>query len=656
MSQPKSDHSKTWFRPDIEGLRGIAILMVVLGHAGVPGFSGGFVGVDIFFVISGFVITGLLLRELRQTSEVNFLAFYARRARRLLPAFATMLIIATAVLPILPDVDQRLQIRSAFWAALWSSNIYFTLADFGYFDLSARDSMFLHTWSLGVEEQFYLIWPIFLVISWKLAHASGARVFVKMILVVVVVGFIGALLATSLWPVRAYYLMPFRLWELAAGGVCSIYTAYWHKCGNAKKIFAGGAALLIIACATISETSPYPGWLALLPVVGTICLILAGSDAEAAFTRPLASPMFMSLGRVSYGWYLWHWPVLVLARRLGHTSAVATLVAISTSLIVAIVSYLLIERFSRHARITNFKHAVLIGVFTSLLLALLPSCVRAVRHVAGDEGVSAVERRIASTIAKPQIYSIPGCDEWYMSDRLVPCAFSAGVDARNTAVILGDSAGLQWFPALANVFGNAGWNIVVLTKSACPIVDAPYFYPRIHRWYLECEIWRGAAISYVQKIRPGLVVVGSAGYAFTPQQWTWGSRRVMQQLLRGAGRVLVMMPSPRLPFDGPTCVIANAAIRMGRETPDACSVKLTDAEDRVVIDALTHAVAGVEGASILNMNDVVCPQGRCAAWANGGLVYRDSQHLNAPFVESLTPILAKRMASYIGDPISSAAQ
>lgn len=638
----RSSSSGNGFRPDIEGLRGVAILMVVLGHAGVRGFGGGFTGVDVFFVISGFLITGLLVRELRETSRIDFWAFYARRARRLLPAFAVMMLCAwVALVLVAPGADTKLQKWSGLWAALWTSNVYFSLANFGYFESSARDSMFLHTWSLGVEEQFYLIWPALLALVWRVSKRKPEALFAA-VAIVAAIGIVMSVVATWQWPVAAYYLMPFRLWELAVGGCCVFLSpAAGARLGRWRGGLLG-AVLLAGTCMGLSERFAYPGAWAALPVIGA-ALLLVGTTG--ILSRCLTSAPLTVIGRVSYSWYLWHWPALALAHRLGRDDSLAVATAVLGSFAAALLSYLLVERNTRHRTITDARQAVLTGVLGSALLALLPSTWFALGRPRGQE-LTTTEARVRAMVNIPQIYSMPGCDEWYSSDRLVPCALDAD-EGKPQALVIGDSLGLHWFPALHRALTGMGWNVVVLTKSSCPMVDESFFYERIHRTYTECESWRRAAIDYIHKTRPGVVVIGSAGsYPFTQEQWTDGSRRFVEALRTGAAEVLVLAPSPRLPFDGPSCVIRNFDALQGG-AGDLCSARLADIEDRPVIDALGKAVEGVQGATVVNLNDIACPRGVCAAWVAGELAYRDAQHLNASYVLGLAEPIGKRLMPYL---------
>jgi peptidoglycan/LPS O-acetylase OafA/YrhL len=630
------------FRRDIEGLRGVAILMVVLGHARVPGFGGGFTGVDVFFVISGFLITGLLVRELRETSRVDFWAFYARRARRLLPAFAVMMLCTwIALFWTAPGADMPMQKWSGLWAALWASNIYFSFANFGYFESSALDSLFLHTWSLGVEEQFYLVWPALLAAVWAASRRNANALF-AIVVAVAVSGLLVSIAATRLWPVAAYYLMPFRLWELAVGGCCVFLSSVPSL--RAVRGSGGilGVVLLAATCGGLSENTAYPGAWAMLPVLGAALLVIGGNRFVSVC---LASAPLTLVGRISYSWYLWHWPMLALAHRLGRDDPAAVAVAVVGSLAVALASYLVVERTTRYRAITDARQAVVAGLLGSALVALLPSLGLTVARLRAPQ-FATTEDRVRAMTSMPLIYSIHGCDEWYLSDRLVPCMLESG-EGRPQAVVLGDSLGLHWFPALHRALTDAGWNVVVLTKSSCPMVDESFFYERIHRRFTECEAWRNAVVDYIGRTGPGIVVVGSAGsYPFTTDQWIAGSRRFLEALHGGAAKVVVLAPSPRLPFDGPSCVIRHFEALQGG-AGDLCTAPLVQIEDRGVIDALTKSIEGLRGTAIVNLNDIACPRGICSAWVAGELAYRDAQHLNASYVLGLATPVGARLAPYL---------
>ena len=335
----------TRFRPDIEGLRGVAILLVLLFHAaGSP--TGGFVGVDVFIVISGFLITALLLRELEQTGGVDLIGFYARRMRRLLPAAAVVvLVVLPAAFVALPPLDRVGAVVDGAASILLVANIRFALADGDYFSSIASPSPFLHFWSLSLEEQFYLLWPVLLLL---LVRGRYGRLIGAVGLLALFAGsFASSLVMVDTGPTWGFYSLPGRAWQFVAGGLLAFGPARLGKLPAPIAVIGGWAAAVLLAASAVSldRAVPYPGILALVPTAAAVVLIATGGNARGPGallrTRPLRF-----LGRISYSLYLWHWPLLVLpAAALGSAlepAAVASLTALS--IVVAWVSWWLLER------------------------------------------------------------------------------------------------------------------------------------------------------------------------------------------------------------------------------------------------------------------------------------------------------------------------
>jgi len=303
------------FRPDIEGLRGIAVLVVVLFHAGLAGVGGGFVGVDVFFVISGFLITGLLLREHDRTGRIAFLPFYARRARRLLPA-AIVVLVATliAALNLVAPLDRPAIGLDGAAAALSIGNIRFALASGDYFANVAAPSPFLHFWSLAVEEQFYLLWPALMLIVARGSHARG-RLVVGLVSLVVA-SFAANLVLTDVAANWAFYSLPTRAWELGLGGLAAVAVGAGmaERAPRALASLAGWLGLAAVAFATLTfdPDLAYPGVAALVPALGTTVLLASGRRRFGP-SLLLATAPLRFVGRISYSLYLVHWPILVLA-------------------------------------------------------------------------------------------------------------------------------------------------------------------------------------------------------------------------------------------------------------------------------------------------------------------------------------------------------
>lgn len=620
-------------RKDIEGLRAVAILLVVAAHAGMPGLAGGFIGVDVFFVLSGYLITGLLLNEYQRNGRLDFKTFYARRFRRLLPALALMLL-ATAWLAsqLLPPAQQAQHAQDGITAALWLSNVHFALTDIDYF--SAHTSLYLHTWSLGVEEQFYLVWPAFLALA--LMSRGGGSNRVRQLL-----GLLALLsLAACIWlswssAMMAFYLMPMRAWQFALGALVFLHATQGES-GQSATIFESshsrtaaapfGMALILITAICLDGQDRYPGLWALLPTLGTCALLLAGSQpggSNGLILNGLALPPMQWLGRMSYGWYLWHWPLLLLgASVFDMTNGWIRAGLVLLALLLAWLSYHLIEQPIRRARnwpLSAAKTILLALVVMALVVAGMLRWQEAALS-RPDEPVARMRGQV------PKIYGM-GCDSWFEDADLVPCVFEPETGpAHATFVVIGDSIGLQWFPAFAKLSERHGWRLVVLTKSACPMVDEPIYYQRIGRDYIECTQWRAKALEYLRELQPDAIVMGSSQtYDFTAEQWLHGTQRILAQLSDASPNIGILRATPVLPVLGEMCVNATTPLRDWLTRGLRCTGSASNVRDERVADALSLAAQGFQGVHLIDMNDAVCPGGTCGAVRDGMLVFRDAE-------------------------------
>lgn len=649
----KGHEYRLGYRADLEGLRALAILLVVAVHAGVPWLRGGFVGVDVFFVLSGFLITGLLVQEISNTGKLRFAEFYVRRLRRLLPALLAMvLVVSVLAWLLLAPAEQREQSTAAAMAAMWLSNIHFAFAPQDYFAPGTETNLFLHTWSLGVEEQFYLIWPALL--AWLLA-CDGERGIVRLkigMLVVGVASFAACVLLTYKAPQLAFYMMPLRAWQFAAGALAWLFfmvpraNAVPRAPGRRRARLAGwvGLALVVLAGLLFSGNIPYPGVYAVIPTLGAVGIIVAGCTmAEpAGVTRLLSWRPLQWIGGISYAWYLWHWPLLLLGRAVIGTDAPMYRVAwVLLSLLLAWLSCRVIEAPIRNHRLWLARPRMGILVALAVMIVANSLCLHWDGSASARMQTPLMQRYAAAHVDAPVIYGMD-CDDWYHSDRVHFCAFGPS-DAAHTVVLMGDSHAGQWFPAVAEAFHRPGWRVLVLTKSSCPMVDVPFFYARIGKEYTVCANWRAQALVQVAALKPDVVLLGSASYGFSETQWIDGTARVLAKLSPAVGHVYILRDTPALPFDGPGCL----AEHVGRPTwlglRHACSVRVSDAAAAQEYRWLQLAASRFGNVSLLDMDDAVCPRGVCSAQQQGKVVFRDAQHLTGSFAASLGPVLAERL-------------
>jgi peptidoglycan/LPS O-acetylase OafA/YrhL len=657
--------TKLSFRPDIQGLRAVAVALVILAHAGVAGFAGGYVGVDVFFVLSGYLITGLLLEERVATGTIRYGEFLARRLRRLLPAMLAMLLVVLIVSTIvLTPFEMRQQSRSFPYAAAWISNFFFSFAERDYFLALQDHDLFLHTWSLGVEEQFYLIWPwlVLLFVGFKARVAdrlSQGKVILVGFAMVFVASLVLSIYLSANLPLLAFYMMPSRFWQFALGsGVyVGMHMAFdWRAVSMGRKGKIGawiagltGVMLVICSAVLLSPDISYPGWYALAPSFGAALLIAAGRISDRAAAGPiLSSGLFVWIGDRSYSLYLWHWPILILGTATGISGLVAgKLVLVALTVALAMLSYRYIELpfWKGRFRTAIPKHVVVYAVTTIIVSVTAYNALE--RQVFG----SSVESLVADGYdprmdADPRVYlSGLHCDTGHFATQVVPCALGNPTGER-LAVLLGDSIGVQWSPAVSEVFPSPEWQILVLTKSACAIVDKTWHYNKAGGDYTVCTEWRNMVLDYIDMIAPDVLIIGSsATYNFTATDWVDGTTRVLQRVAPSVGHVVLIAGTPHLSFDGPSCLedpwrFSFRLINGDRE----CEEAMTETRSDVVANYLRQSASGFVNVGVVELGGLVCPDGRCAAQTTDGVViFRDEKHITASFARSLVPLFKNRL-------------
>ena len=353
-------------RNDLQGLRAVAVLLVALGHAGIRFLKGGFIGVDVFFVLSGFLITGLLLSEAFERRSISLLNFYVRRALRILPAAVLALIVTDVVAYLLLNLARAKQVMwDSIWSSFFAANIHFAR------EASEPPSPLLHFWTLGVEEQFYLVWPLLLAVFGvasirRLQHRPraepivDARATFRLLAVITVAGLASLAWSvhyTSTSPAAAYYSSLARAWELALGAALAIAASSLTDLSSRVRTILGWSGISAIACSAVlySGSTPLPGYAALLPTVGTALVIAAGiADLQPRFGvgRVLEQAPLRYVGDRSYSFYLWHWPALLIATGYaGHGLSVKTnLMLLFVAFGVSVVTYRFFENPIRHMR------------------------------------------------------------------------------------------------------------------------------------------------------------------------------------------------------------------------------------------------------------------------------------------------------------------
>jgi peptidoglycan/LPS O-acetylase OafA/YrhL len=668
------------FRPDVEGLRAVAVGLVVLFHAGVPHLTGGYVGVDVFFVISGFVITGLLLRERQGTGGTSILGFYARRVRRILPA-ATLVIVATvaAAYVVLGVVSGNYVADDGRWAAVFLANFHFEAVGTNYFTAALPPSPLQNYWSLSVEEQFYVVYPTLFLLVARVRGRFSLRTRMSVALgVVIVASYWLSVTQTASHPASAYFSPFTRAWELALGALVAVSTT-WLKHLPAQMAalltWAGLAAILYSAFAFDARTV-YPGSLVAVPVVGAALIIAGGVAAPSTGTESLLGlPPFQWLGKRSYSLYLWHWPILIIAaEQVGKTSLPVgdNLILVVFAVILSMASYRLVENPIRHWRLptrTSVVAGVALVLSTVLVLSLaidagsaspthnqvVPASNEQVvlDQVAAAAKITTVPKDLQPSLSEAAAdwggnYESGQCqaDQSQSSEHICTLGDPYGT---KLMVVYGDSHALMWLPAFEAIAKAAGWRLVVLGKVYCPA--EPVTIANQPVWSdpggpdLSCDQWHRWAAQWINVHKPGLLVItqfpsylaprtnGSPPVAFTEPQWLAGFKDLIDSIHVPGMRETLLGTTPTLAQSGPFCLAEHPNDVQLCSTPALQSEQIASAE---------HLQALATGIGYVSPLPWFC-SAVCTAVIDKYNVYLEGIHISATWARYLENVLARSL-------------
>ncbi|MET1008099.1 MAG: SGNH hydrolase domain-containing protein [Propionibacteriaceae bacterium] len=668
------------FRPDIQGLRAIAVLLVVLYHAGVPGITGGYVGVDVFFVISGFLITGQLMREVTSTGRVHFGHFFANRLRRLIPPAALVLAVTVVVARQFGSPFQFQQIaQHAIYTAGYVLNYRLASEGVDYQNANGPESPLQHFWSLAVEEQFYFLWPALLMACVLAVRRRPER------LVAVVTGVLAAVVVVSLYfsvtvtesnAPLAYFALHTRAWELGAGALLALVaTRLSAQPAWSSVLLSWVGVASIVACALVyTDATAFPGTAAAWPVLATVAVIAAGcrrtrGSAEILLDR---RPM-QGMGAVSYSWYLWHWPFVILAPALfGKEFGWGTnLQLMVLALWLATLSYWVIESPTRRTHLHKLRWAGIglglsasVAALAGLLIISMPPLIgsgaAAVSISLDKNGLAAVQRAVAggTTLVDAPSNLTPGLDEarddqpvsskngchldytLSLSPSAAHCAYGKrgpGVD--KTAVLLGDSHAQQWLPGLDQAARAQDWRLIAWTKAACPIADVTVFDSVLNREFTECNAWRSDVVKRVQEMKPDLVIVSQSnavpGNSVTNPKWAEQSAVTIGKLQAVGLPVVYLGDTPYHEFNVPECVAKHLS-DVGSCTTKREHANAYEGRGELLEDTLTAT-----NVSVVNTTDWFCTIQDCPAIVGNLLVYRDESHISTAYAYYMSPLLER---------------
>ena len=675
------------FRPDLEGLRAVAVLLVLLYHAGITGFAGGYVGVDVFFVLSGFFITGVIDRELTRTGGLDIAAFYARRVRRLLPAAAVVLLATlVATILILPSFRWREATADISGAGLYVSNLRFGMQANDYFQATASPSPVLHFWSLSLEEQFYLFWPAILLVASRLPLGDWKHRRIGIaVLLIGIFSLAGGIWLTGVNQPWAFFLLPTRAWELAVGGLLAIRSPGLGAVPRRAATLATtlGVGLILASNLLVNDSTPFPGTAALLPVAGSALVIVGGLPAGTNLVRRLLSSAPMTyLGRISYSLYLWHWPILVFGTVLMGVGA-APLLAVA-AIGIAALSQRLVEQPMRYGRFIGTKPRWNLVQAASIAMVVVVACsavtsVRTIQSPAIAYGAQASAAHTgAPTIADGPPKPCSGCsiDNLVppldsLNDGLLPACSSDDVanpekcaigspSSQRVIAVFGDSFAWQWLTAFDEIGRTSHLRVLGLVRSACPPAAVTVWSDELKRTDTDCDAWRELALRRIEAEHPSLVVLASSDYeslvgvdgSVIPRdgsldgphstRWIAGLAVTLKRLAATGTRIAIIEQPPlfqRVGMDPVACIAANpttfgAACRGSR-------TEMTDGHTR----AVDHQAASATQVTFLDPADWLCDAQICPAVIGNFVVYRDRLgHLTGPIALSLRARLADALA------------
>ena len=679
------------FRPDIQALRAIAVLAVVLNHLSADWLTGGYVGVDVFFVISGFLISSHLDKEISSTGRVRLGRFYARRIRRLLPAALLVLALSVAAAYyLLPYPRWEATAHEAAASAMYWENWLLSAKSVDYSAANAQASLVQHYWSLSVEEQFYLVWPL-LLLALFLIRRRRAQV-----IGIALVG--AAALAFSIYytdasPNEAYFVTPGRAWEFAAGALVALRANRLvlprAAAGVASRI---GFAMIVTSAVLYNHDTPFPGYHALLPVAGTALVIVAGLRPGNQWHSPVTGswPVQM-IGNISYSLYLWHWPLIMLAPFIlsdvldaGRMTTPWLLAVLAVSLVLSYVSKVLIE--DRGMSIGPLTRSTTL-TFTAMIAGIAVVAVAAhLLNGAYDREVAAAQKKAEVVETTPchggpalaggkkcrdrfgpaaiidmgpanQYYNKPAecrsTDKHMVGDKRTTsiCDFSGGKRKAPIAWLVGDSHAQQWQGPLFDLARENRWVLKTSLLGGCPFADIAFKGYRTvasDASKQACMNWTSEMSDVVADDRPAYVFTSFfAREEFADDgtdrsqtdQYRDGLEPYWRKWANAGARVFVLADPP---LNGK--VRARDCVVLNPEDPLACAVDRKVAHPE---DPLTEAArrTRVPDVSLIDLSNYFCDRERCYAVVGNVAVYFDSDHMNLEFSRSLKPMIAKAIGT-----------
>ena len=660
------------YRPEIDGLRAVAVLSVIIFHAGVDAMSGGFIGVDVFFVISGFLITRIILKSIDNQS-FSFSDFYARRLKRLLPAAIVLIVMTIVFGAFILSPNRYIELaKSGASSSLFMANIWF-MKHSGYFDLSTQISPLVHMWSLSVEEQFYLFYPMLMIAANRIGGIKGIKLFISLTLVT---SFVFNIWVVTRSPNFAFYMLPTRAWELAIGASINFVSLPKKLPEWINNVLSYlGVTLIIVGLFIIDHNNLYPGWLALLPSIGTASLIYSLNNHQNIVSKLLTLKPSLFLGKISYSAYLWHWPIVVYYRiyineRAFNLFEVVGLIA--ASLFAGYISWKYVEEQFRYTKAANKK------IFKASRWAISFSIIIGL-------GVY-LSNGFASRMSESQIKIVDDDLMWKMQCTEYVKPFSSideefcvvGVpweEAKHKGIVWGDSHSQHWAQIIDLVAKNAKASFIIGPRKCPAYLDEAYVkanYPRYPRFTVDCTKRNRIVLDWLQdKTEVDVVILAAAwsGHARMSYNDSFktnlenssletqsaiegvkASETAMHLLMKKLAdkQVLLLADIPR-----PNKILNECAFSENtwllRSRCNASDYKFLDAKltldwHQPTDELLENLATKYPNVSAIIPTTALCSEGKCSTYVNNELIYKDANHLR----RNLQPDTAQALAKIIG--------
>ena len=675
-------------RPEIQGLRAIAVLIVLLFHVWPSLLPGGYVGVDVFFVISGYLITGLLLREQVRTGSIDLVRFYGRRVKRLLPAASLVMLAVALGASLFPRMHWGTIADDIIGSALYVQNWVLASRAVDYLASEETASPLQHFWSLSIEEQYYVFWPmLLLLVGWLVQRRNGALLAVVTTMLLMVVG---ASLAYSMWitklnPGLAYFATTTRAWELALGGLLAAWTGWRNWPEFARAIAAcAGVAMIAAAALRFGAETAFPGHAALLPTVGSALVLASGSTSYRwSFYRVLRIAPMQLIGDLSYSLYLWHWPLIAAyhsAYGEGEISLAHGAGLLAASFLLAWASKRWVEDYFRAPEFAAQTRWRPIAIAATSMLVIV--CAGGVIAFIAAFGKPTVVRAIAASDVYPGALALGGASvpvnvayvpsneqarndlaDAYAANCISP---SVGRDLRECrygppeatfdVIAVGDSHMVQWLPALQKIAQKNDWNLLALTKTGCAfaVLDEGAMTSEGMK---SCAEWNRKVAARILAEKPNLLVVAQsigalAEIAKDPDRGRREVERRMANAWRNVSmpgmRIVVIKETPRLGWDAVEC--------LSRPSADIAACAQARAKAVPAYSAVSAAAAAFGDAILIDLTDAVCAADVCEPVIGNVMVWRDKHHLTATYARSAAPIFADELKARVpGLPITATA-